>query len=395
MKKRLLLFLGIAVLGLALGLWLVGPANDRVVYEGKSLEDWSLQLFGAPAQAEREEAAAALKRMGPAAVPGLIKQLRTREPFFHKQAWAITAGLPARMKYKLLGRGSPLQAATLRAAAARSLGMIGPEAAPAVPYLSRALRDSQPQVSIDAAAALGHIGPASVPELTTALADKNSSVRHMAAYGLGELGPGAVSAIPALLQSLADENEYVRSSAAHTLSRIGEPARQAVLEAVAKANGPKRQAAAKALAGFNGSAQEGIPPLLKMMSDEEPGCRAQAITTLTTLRALNLLVITNISNALKDPSSEVRLAALAALSEASWKARPAIPLLIECLKDPTALVRIGAAHTLGKIGPAAKSALPALTGLTEEKNEAVRAAATEAIAQIDPREHPDPDSSPR
>ena len=176
----------------------------------------------------------------------------------------------------------------------------------------------------------------------------------MAAYGLGEIGPGAEPAIPVLMQGLTDDSEYVRASAAYTLSKIGEPARRVVLEAVANAKGTNRQAAAKALIGFNSPMSELIPPLLAMLSDNEPGCRAQAIITLTALRALNAMVITNLSNALRDPSPDVQLAAINALSEASWKAKPAIPLLIECLHHPTALVRIGAAHT-GKIGPAAQS----------------------------------------
>ena len=147
MKKRVLL-LALAVLGLALGLWLVGPARGRFIYEGKSLEDWSLQLFGSPSQVERDQAAAAFKRMGAPAVPGLLKLLRTRDPFFRKQVWAATSGLPARVKYKILGRVSPLEAAMVRAAAARSLGMVGPAAAPAIPELAHALRDTQSQVSL-------------------------------------------------------------------------------------------------------------------------------------------------------------------------------------------------------------------------------------------------------
>jgi HEAT repeat protein len=394
-KKRLVIFTVIAVLGIAIGLWLLGPAGDTFVYEGKSVEDWSLQLFGAPSQKDRDEAAAAFKRMGSQAVPGLVRQLRSKDPFFRKQAWAIKSRLPAGLRRRILGGVKPLEAALLRAAAARSLGAIGPDAKPALPVLTHALRDKEAQVSLDAATALAHLGPASVPELINALNDKGAppSVRHMAAYALGEIGPGSEPAIPALTQSLSDDNEYVRSSATYALRKIGEPARRAILDIISNGRGTARQAAAKALMGFNPPFQEAIPLLLATMTDDLPGARAQAIETLVSIRAFDARVITNLTVALKDPSPEVRLAAVKALSEAGWKAQAAIPPLIDCLKDESALIRIWAARALGNIGTPAKSAVPILAGLTEEKNEAVRAAAQEALAKIEPTGPPD--ASPR
>ena len=55
-----------------------------------------------------------------------------------------------------------------------------PAAAPVVPALGEALRDTDASVSLTAAVALGEIGPAAapaVPALAEALKDKNKLVR--------------------------------------------------------------------------------------------------------------------------------------------------------------------------------------------------------------------------
>jgi len=53
------------------------------------------------------------------------------------------------------------------------------------------------------------------------LKDGSNEVRIQAAKALGEIGPEAKPAIPALIQLLDNQYSYVRSSAAEALEAIG------------------------------------------------------------------------------------------------------------------------------------------------------------------------------
>jgi len=104
--------------------------------------------------------------------------------------------------------------ATERAAAARILGEIGPQAKDAVAPLTDALRDSEREVRQNAATALGYIGKAAapaVPALAGALSDKDWQVRRAAALALGRTG--SKDAEKPLKQAQKDKVEGVRDAA--------------------------------------------------------------------------------------------------------------------------------------------------------------------------------------
>jgi HEAT repeat protein len=83
---------------------------------------------------------------------------------------------------------------------ADALGRIGPDA---VPALIKALSHPDVEVRVEAAHSLALIGAraqAAVPELARLLSDEHEEVRRGAARALGQIGPAASSAIPALLR---------------------------------------------------------------------------------------------------------------------------------------------------------------------------------------------------
>ncbi|UCG48962.1 MAG: HEAT repeat domain-containing protein [Phycisphaerales bacterium] len=95
--------------------------------------------------------------------------------------------------------------------AAEALGKIGPEA---VPALAKALQHNQYFVRRVAARALGETGVAgAVPALIKALQDEDRSVRWITAQALGRIGSEAKEAIPALTEALQDEFYHVRWNA--------------------------------------------------------------------------------------------------------------------------------------------------------------------------------------
>jgi len=108
-----------------------------------------------------------------------------------------------------------------RAAAARTLGEIGPLARDGVGDLAAALTDGDRDVRRNAAQALGDIGPPAQPAaagLTAALKDADWQVRRAAAYALGRLGTREVE--PALKQARKDKHNSVKRAARASLEQI-------------------------------------------------------------------------------------------------------------------------------------------------------------------------------
>ncbi len=91
--------------------------------------------------------------------------------------------------------------------AADALARIGPAA---VPTLMKALESPEPYVRTRAAQAMARMGPeasAAVPGLTRALRDQDPDVRRAAARALGQIGPAAETAIPALAVAMSQPEE--------------------------------------------------------------------------------------------------------------------------------------------------------------------------------------------
>lgn len=82
------------------------------------------------------------------------------------------------------------------------------------------LRDTDSEVRLYAAAALGNIGAEAVAPLTAALQDPTREARAAAAYALGQIGAPARPATPALMKALKDGEKEVRRQAAQALGRI-------------------------------------------------------------------------------------------------------------------------------------------------------------------------------
>lgn len=95
----------------------------------------------------------------------------------------------------------------VRAAAAKGLGNIGPDAAEAIPHLIVTLGDESPFVASHAAWALGAIDKGSaevVDALIVSLAHEDNEVRRYAAYAISQIGPNAKKAAPVLKELVSD-----------------------------------------------------------------------------------------------------------------------------------------------------------------------------------------------
>jgi len=222
-KKRLFALLAVTVFCVMVGMLVFRLESRKLVYQGKSVKTWLLQL-STPDPKARDEAEAALKALGTNAVPELARLLRADDARWRKLIWSHAARIPRPMRWLVLQRVSPLKAYLIRPAAARALGKLGPAAAAAEPDLVRALQDKVNGTYWEAGGALGRIGKQSVPDLMRALRDGDTLVRCAAAYGLGEAGPAAAPAVPLLTQMLTRGSSNEQQIASQSLTKIG-PAR--------------------------------------------------------------------------------------------------------------------------------------------------------------------------
>jgi HEAT repeat protein len=313
LKKRLPAGLAIVAVCVIAGLLLTRRNHSTLTYQGKSVEEWSVQLYVSQDQGARDAASAALKTLGPKAIPDIIRMLRNKDPFIRRQVWSLAPQVPLRFRKGILANVKPPRAGLYHIAAMRAVGAIGADARPAIPDLARKLQAKDLQECWEAGTALGCIGPEAVRVLLAALQSELPAVRQAALLGLKEIGPEAAQAVSAVIEKLGDRDEWVRGWAAQTLISIGRPAIPQLLQIVENSTGEVRRGAAFALAGIYPSRRVASPPLLKMMNDPEPALREQAIETLTAIHASDEAVIRAMKNALQDSDANVRQAATRAL----------------------------------------------------------------------------------
>jgi HEAT repeat protein len=386
-RRQFLLFvLAVAALGLLGWVIISRYAPAPPVYGGKTVKAWALQ-YGASkptnrAAAGRAEAASALKALGSNAVPALVKLLGSSDSILRRAVWSHAGQLPAPLERFITRNIRPLEAAELQRAAARALGLIGPEAAAATPALSRALRAKEADVRYEAGLALGRIGGSGVDKLAAELTAPDPNVRYPAVVGLGEAQADLNLAVLALLEGLEDPHDGVRVAAGGSLSKLGTNVLPLVIRELESGTPARRRAAARAVGIVRTDRANVLPGLMKLARDPDPGLRLAGIGALGGQGLPSDRMIEAFSNALTDSVPEVRLAALYPLVQLGGRAAPAVPNLTACLSDPSATVRLWAARTLGGIGSPARPAVGALTGLAADPDVSVQAAATQALASI-------------
>lgn len=382
-KRSLWLGVAIAAMAATALVWLITRSAVSEAGSAGELRQLCLSAYGADTNAVW-----ALRARGSNAVPELIALLHARDPWWREKIWQWLPKLPLRWSVRIAQRiGSPTATLT-REAAARALGLLGTNAAPAVPELARALRRSEGRIRQEAALALTRIGPAAVPHLTDALRDASPQVRQAAAFALGEIGPSAREAVPLLAHRLGDGDEWVRRTCAGTLARLGLDGLQALIEAAGKPLEPARETAQKLLAepflATGGAELE----LQKMATNADAAVRLRALEILAAVRALQPTALTVAYAALKDPDPPVRAAAIQCLGERGPDVSGAAPVLEELLHDPAAQVRARAAWALGQIAPADPGVRASLANALEDADLNVRTAARQALQPKRPRPEP-------
>jgi HEAT repeat protein len=345
----------------------------------------------------RREAASSLGQIGQAAhaaIPALVARLLDREPEVVKEAREALAKIaPQTFEWVggLKGKVGSIWNKATRCRAAYELSLNGANVDQAVPELSAAIKDPDPEIRLVAAYTLGcttGFGRPLLPDLAVLVKDPNPELRMVAAHTVGRLffsQEGASTLIPLL----KDQDVDVRWQALQGLGRLGWWAGEAIPDLVDLLKHRERDlrlAAARVFAGMGPSAKKALPALIKALHDSDPGVRHQVAWDLGNLGPEASLAVSDLIKASRDKHMMTRWAAVWALARLGPAAeKKAIAALQKALKDEDPGVRGEAASGLGAKGAAAASATRDLAHLLQDTNIHVRLAAAEALWRVDRR----------
>ena len=206
---------------------------------------------------------------------------------------------------------------SVRRSAAIALSRIGSAGQIALPFLIMALEDSNPPMQFLAAEAIINIGPsqkAAVPAYIKALSHEDRFVRKNAAFAIGRFGPDAKSGIPALCKAVNDEDKGVRTGATSSLGKIGpDPRSVKALVSAMKDESPQiRQVALGAIKRMAPTAQAAFPAVFQALNDPDSKVASDASMVLMAVQP-GEEHIPLLAKALKNPSKNIRMAAIAFL----------------------------------------------------------------------------------
>jgi HEAT repeat protein len=356
---------------------------------------------------QRIEAAAALVRIGPPALPGLTAALTDPNPAVRRDAADILRDLGPRAKSAAPALAKALEDEDphVRLAVVRALGAVGADAKEVVPallacateidpQLRQALPEAPPTPKVlrysatlgsrlrqEVTEALAKFGPAGVPVLAAALQHEPMTCRAAAARALGQLGPLAKPASGALTAALTDPVPQVRWEAARALVALGQT--DAVVPMLAEGL-RDRDFRFDALRALLQCGPGGRAALIAALQDKDEVVRGETARALGQVGLEAKDAIPALIDTLKDPDRTVRREAAHALGRIGVDANLSVPALIPVLKDSWAVNRGEAAIALSRLGPMAKDAVPALiANLTDESLDASQEAA-KALVEIGP-----------
>lgn len=218
-----------------------------------------------------------------------------------------------------------------RSAAVNGAAFLGPEGAPLVPLLAKAM--DLPELRAPVCGVLGSFGKAAraaEPALIGALSDLDETTRLTAAATFSSWRWASAEGILALCKALSDSSESVRGYAAQALAAIADPSALSSLVVCYRTHtdDKTREAAIFAITALGPAAGKALPFLIEVR-DEGKG--------LLKLRAS---------------------LAVARVAGPGPECEAAVALALESLAAPE--LRPQALSNLGELGPAAKAAAPRL-----------------------------------
>jgi hypothetical protein len=200
------------------------PGEREPEYGGKKLSEWLFQYQAyhrSPDSIERREASDAVHHIGTNAIPSLLKWIAYEQPRWKENLRTQYRKWPKPFVNKSIDLWF-IKKRRLAGDAVLGFGILGPEADPAVPELTRLTKSANPSLSRDTMMALGFIGEAGLSAIESALTNRSAPIdlRRNAISDILLAGTNAHRALPALVEALEDPDFIVRDEATNALLLI-------------------------------------------------------------------------------------------------------------------------------------------------------------------------------
>jgi HEAT repeat protein len=325
-----------------------------------------LQLMNENHDSRRIDVAWMLSATGadPRAIIGITAPLlieNDTDTCFHAgRLCAIAGPEDARRQVSLLVPQLAPEKIADRMSALHAVWGLAPEAQEAIPALSRLLECDQRNVARIAAKALGDIGPQAAPAIPLLLAElarrpnaHDRSERGAFCEALGKMGPAARSAIPALLVELNDA-----------------PLSRPQPEDFDQFGQHRVEAAISALVGIGITDSAVLAAIRRHLSNETERVRSRALRAISQLTPDSPEVLTCCLKWVQEkqwPSNRGGL--ILAIGRHRGNRQDAVTPLAEMLDDAEPEIRKAAAWSLGMIGPEASASLPSLKEVLNDSKE--------------------------
>jgi len=312
--RPLLVGLGFVIL-LAMAFWLW--ASKEPVYQGKPLSYWVTRLGSDELRGAPKDAVAAIRAIGPKAVPFLLEWMPHSQP--RRPAWMARVWQWCSERLHLSQNEEQTPTSDCVEVAWWALGTEGKSA---IPTLARVI--TQPlgtmddySVWTDSAKAISYLGPdAIVPMLTAATNMQGKHEVWELLHNFENLGTNGAPAVPGLLHWAKDPDYFVRAAVVSALGGIGKRpdlAAPVILAALEDSNSMVRRDAATALGAFADESNAVLPALIKVINGNDAQARGGALSGLGRIRSRPEIVVPLIASYLSDRNSVVTRQAAYAL----------------------------------------------------------------------------------
>ena len=255
MRKRVYIALGVVLVALVGVIGWQGLREREPVYQGKPLSLWLVQYGRNHWEARNGEldkqAEAAIRQIGPNAIPHYLKMMASRESPLKLKLMSL---VPTRLQTRFPMRNLD----DYRFGGACGLIALGEDAKSSVPALTALLNDADPEVRHAALFALRYLGPEAADTqqwLIECLKDPRFTMQGDAKLVLSELRQNPERAIPILVKFL-DESQNAQDSlmiCANAIWLLGQ---------------------------FGPEAKPAVPSLLRLLDDAHEGIRFYATNAL-------------------------------------------------------------------------------------------------------------------
>ncbi len=235
-------------------------------------------------------ALAALKKIGPKAIPNLVPVLGNAPWQIKLQLAKLFAwmGEKAEKAVPALARATEDGDTEVKKAAIIALGVIGSKAQLGVPALKKILYNQNEDKVLwrETVLALVRIYPAGHKVLLNGLQGKDQPwLQQKIPEALGDLGARlGRHGVPLIVKALQNEMWQVRWTATMLLKKIRDQPKIAVpalIKALQDADPHVRKGAAKALGEYEEKAKSALPALKKLLEDKDPQVKAAAQTAIS------------------------------------------------------------------------------------------------------------------